>query len=84
MIPRLAPESKTAGSTPDAAAAVCRSGYPAGPGRHAHAGCANRRAKGHSRRAGTPRIVQVGPSSVKGTPKILSNRFAKRIFGTHP
>ena len=39
----------------------------AGPGRHARAECADRRAKGHSHRAGTPRIVQVGPSSVKGT-----------------
>ena len=39
----------------------------AGPGRHARAECADSRAKGHSHRAGTPRIVQVGPSSVKGT-----------------
>ena len=39
----------------------------AGPGRHARAECADRRAKGHSHRDGTPRIVQVGPSSVKGT-----------------
>jgi hypothetical protein len=39
----------------------------AGPGRHARAECADRRAKDHSYRTGTPRIVQVGPSSVKGT-----------------
>ena len=39
----------------------------AGPGRHARAECAVRRAKGHSHRAGMPRIIQVGPSSVKGT-----------------
>jgi hypothetical protein len=41
----------------------------AGPGRHAHAERADRRAKGHGHRAGTPRIVRVGPSSVKGTPR---------------
>jgi hypothetical protein len=29
--------------------------------------CAGRRAKGHSHRAGTPRIIRAGPSSVKGT-----------------
>ena len=37
------------------------------PGRQARAECADRRTKGHSHRAGTPRIFQVGPSSVKGT-----------------
>jgi hypothetical protein len=39
----------------------------AGPGRHARVECADRRAKGHSQRVGTPPSVQVGPSSVKGT-----------------
>jgi len=39
----------------------------AGPGRHARAECADRHVKGHNHQAGTPRIVQVGPSSVKGT-----------------
>jgi hypothetical protein len=33
--------------------------------------------EGHSRRAGTPRIVQVGPLHPQGHPKILSNRSAK-------
>ena len=36
---------------------------------------ADRRMKVTATGTGTPRIVQVGPSSVKGTPKILSNRF---------
>jgi hypothetical protein len=35
-------------------------------------------------RAATPRIVRGGPSSVKGTREILSNRSAERIFGAHP
>ena len=50
----------------------------AGPGRHARAECADRRAKGHSHRAGTPRIVQVGPSSVKGTPRLFLTASQKR------
>ena len=37
----------------------------AGPGRQARAHCAGRHAKDHNHRAGTPRIVQVGPSSVR-------------------
>jgi hypothetical protein len=43
----------------------CR-GTRAGPGRDARVECADRRAKGHSRRSGTPRKIQVDPSSVKG------------------
>jgi len=39
----------------------------AGLGRHARAECADRRAKGHSHRAGTPRIVRADPSTRKGT-----------------
>ena len=31
-------------------------------------------------RGGTPRIVRVGPSSLKGHPKILSNRSAERYW----
>ena len=61
---------RTAAPAPAAAGprrhARCRA-TRAGPGRHARAECADRRAKGHSHRDGTPRIVQVGPSSVKGT-----------------
>ena len=53
----------------------------AGPGRHARAECADRRAKGHSRRAGTPRIVQVGPSSVKGTPRSFVTASQKGSSG---
>ena len=34
--------------------------------RHARARCADRRAKGLGDRAGTPRIVRVGPSSLNG------------------
>ena len=53
----------------------------AGPGRHARAECADRRAKGHSHRAGTPRIVQVGPSSVKGTPRSFLTASQKGSSG---
>jgi len=43
-------------------------------------------APGESRRhrAGTPRIVWAGPLHEQGHPKILSNRSAESIFGTHP
>jgi hypothetical protein len=37
------------------------------PGRRAT--CADRPAKGHSHRAGTPRIVRLGPSSLNGAPR---------------
>jgi hypothetical protein len=53
----------------------------AGPGRHARAECADRRAKGHSHRDGTPRIVQVGPSSVKGTPRSFLTASQKGSWG---
>ena len=53
----------------------------AGPGRHARAGCADRRAKGHSHRCGTPRIVRVGPSSVKGTPRSFLTASQKGSSG---
>ena len=53
----------------------------AGPCRHARAGCADHRAKGHSHRAGTPRIVQVGPSSVKGTPRSFLTASQKGSSG---
>jgi hypothetical protein len=54
----------------------------AGPGRHARAECADRRAKGHSHRAGTPRIVQVGPSSVKGTRRSFLTASQKGSSGS--
>ena len=38
------------------------------PGRASRARCADRRMKGHSTGAGTPRIVRADPSSVKGAP----------------
>ena len=53
----------------------------AGPRRHARAECADRRAKGHSHRAGTPRIFQVGPSSVKGTPRSFLTASQKGSSG---
>ena len=53
----------------------------AGPGHHARAECADRRAKDHSHRAGTPRIVQVGPSSVKGTPRSFLTASQKGSSG---
>ena len=31
-----------------------------------------------------PLSVRGRPSTVKGHPKILSNRYAESIFGTHP
>ena len=55
----------------------------AGPGRHVHVECADRCAKGHSHWAVTPRIVQAGPSSVKGTPRSFLTASQKGIFGTH-
>ena len=58
------------------------------PGRSSRAKCTDRRTKGHSRRAGTPRIVRVGPSTRKGTRRSLltapQTRSAESIFGTHP
>ena len=65
----------------------------AGPRRHApmphhtsrarpsRADCAHRRAKGHSHRAGTPRIIRVGPSSVKGTRRSFLTASQKRFSG---
>ena len=54
----------------------------AGPGRHGRAECADRRAKGDSHRDGTPRIVQVGPSSVKGTRRSFLIASQKGSSGT--
>ena len=56
----------------------------AGPGRHARAECADHRAKDHSHRDGTPRIVQVGPSSVKGTPRSFLTASQKGSSGPTP
>jgi hypothetical protein len=53
----------------------------AGLARHARAEFADRRAKGHSHRDGTPRIVQVGPSSVKGTPRSFLTASQKGSSG---
>jgi hypothetical protein len=43
--------------------------------------CADRRAKGHRHRAGTPRIVRAGPSSVKGTRRSFLTALQKRSSG---
>ena len=51
------------------------------PGRSSRARCANRQAKGHRHRAGTPRIVRVGPSSVKGTRRSFQTASQKRSSG---
>ena len=53
----------------------------AGPGRPARAECADRRTKGHSHQDGTPRIVQVGPSSVKGAPRSVLTASQKGSSG---
>jgi hypothetical protein len=50
-------------------------------GRSSRARCAGRRAKGHRHRAGTPRIVRLGPSSVKGTPRSFLTASQKRSSG---
>jgi hypothetical protein len=57
------------GDRPQAVPAVpprCRSRQQR-PSRHPRARCADRREKDHIHRAGTPRIVRVGPSTRKGT-----------------
>jgi hypothetical protein len=52
------------------------------PGGSSRARCAGRRMKGHRRRAGTPRIVRVGPSSVKGTRRSFLTAPQKRSSGS--
>ena len=56
----------------------------AGPGRHARAECADRRAKGSQPPGRNAAHCPGRPLQRQGHPKILSNRFAERIFGTHP
>lgn len=55
----------SAGSHPRNAPAATASA-PTGRDQPGNAGRADRRANGHSARAGTPRIVQAGPSSING------------------
>ena len=56
----------------------------AGPGRHARAECADRRAKGSQPPGRNAAHCPGRPLQRQGHPKILSNRFAERIFGTRP
>ena len=51
------------------------------PGRWRRVECADRRMKDHSHGAGTPRIVRVGPSSVKGTRRSFLTASQKRSSG---
>ena len=51
------------------------------PGRSSRVRCADRRTKDHSHGAGTPRIVRVGPSSVKGTRRAFLTASQKRSSG---
>jgi hypothetical protein len=50
--------------------------------RRAHARCADRRMKTTATRAGTPRIVRDGPSSVKGTPRSFLTASQKGSSGS--
>jgi hypothetical protein len=49
-------------------------------GRWIEAKCADRRAKGHRHRAGTPHIVRIGPANVNGAHPATRD-YARRAYG---
>jgi hypothetical protein len=77
------PAAPTPRTRPQRAPAVTRRGSRAlragRTGRHAQMGRSP--GEGSQRRAGTPRIVQAGPSSVKGTPRSFLTASQKRSLG---